>query len=135
MGGDVRARSKVLSGMARRLISSMPELRYIAESRVRIVFLTSELEKTRGGRAVLGQCETVPEKFRWRIPYDFMITVFSPNVERLSRKQLRILLFHELLHVGIEEDGNEEKYFVREHDYEEFRAIIRRYGLDWDSPV
>lgn len=130
---DTRERSPGLARIARRLIGTMPELSYIAASRVRIVYLTSELEKKKGSKLVLGQCEKVPEKYKWKVPYDFMITVFLPNVERLSREQMRILLFHELLHVGIEEDGNEEKYSVREHDYEEFREIINRYGLDWSK--
>lgn len=111
----------------------MPELFFIRESQVRIVYLTSELEKKKGSKAVMGQCEKVPDKFKWKVPYDFMITVFKPNVERLNRKQMQALIFHELLHVGIDVDGNEEKYFIREHDYEEFAAIIRRYGLDWSD--
>lgn len=119
--------------MARRLIRTMPELSYIADSEVRIAYLTSELEKRKGNKAVLGQCEKIPEKYKWRLPYDFMITVFLPNIERLSQEQLKILLFHELLHVGIEVDGNEEKYSIREHDYEEFREIIARYGLEWSG--
>lgn len=130
---DLRERSRTLTRVGRKLIDSMPELEYIRDSAVRIVFLTSELEKKRGSKLVFGQCEKVPEKYKWKIPYDFMITVFLPNVERWSREKIRILLFHELLHVGIEEDGNEERYCVREHDYEEFREIISRYGLDWSA--
>ena len=130
---DSRERSRTLTRAGRKLINSMPELAYIRDSAVRIVFLTSELEKKKGSRLVFGQCEKVPEKYKWKIPYDFMITVFLPNVERWEREKIRILLFHELLHVGIEEDGNEEKYSVREHDYEEFREIISRYGLDWSA--
>lgn len=130
---DTRIKSRGLAAQARKLIDSMPELAYIAKSQVRIVYLTSELEKKKGNRFVMGECEKVPEKYKWRIPYDFMITVFLPNVERLTRKQMKILLFHELLHVGVEVDGNEEKYTVREHDFEEFRAIINRYGLGWSD--
>ena len=130
---DSRERSRSLTRIGRKLISTMPELAYIRGSNVRIVFLTSDLEKKKGSRLVHGQCEKVPEKFKWKVPYDFMITVFLPTVERLTRDQMRILLFHELLHVGIEVDGNEEKYTVREHDYEEFKEIISRYGLDWST--
>lgn len=130
---DTRMKSRGLAAQARKLIDTMPELAYIAQSQVRIVYLTSELEKKKGNRFVMGECEKVPEKYKWRIPYDFMITVFLPNVERLTREQMKILLFHELLHVGIEVDGNEEKYTVRDHDFEEFRAIINRYGLDWSD--
>lgn len=119
--------------MGKALITSMPELSYIANSDARIVFLSSDLEKERGGKPVLGQCEKIPEKYKWKVPYDFMITVFLPNIEHLTRDQIRILLFHELLHVGIETDGNEEKYTILEHDYEEFREIIDQYGLEWSD--
>ena len=132
---ETRIRKGIYTRLAKQLIREMPELRYIAESRVRLVFLSSDMEKKKGNKAVLGQCEKIPDKFKWRIPYDFMITVFEPNVERFDRDKTKILLFHELLHVGIEVDGNEEKYFVREHDYEEFAEIMRRYGIDWSEDV
>jgi predicted metallopeptidase len=60
-----------------------------------------------------------------------MITLFEPNIERLTDKQLEIVILHELMHVGIEHDGNEEIYYIKQHDVEDFRTIIDRYGLDW----
>lgn len=128
---DFREKSPGIRRIARRLIAEMPDLAYIDNSQVRIAYLRSDMEKKKGCKLVFGQCEKIPDKFKWRIPYDFMITVFSPNAERLTRQQMRVLLFHELLHIGIEEDGNEEKYYIRDHDYEEFREIIERYGLEW----
>ena len=80
-----------------------------------------------------GQCELVPARYKWSVPYDFTITIFLPNVERFSDKQMKVLMLHELLHVGIEIDGNEEKYKIRPHDYEEFAKIIAEYGLDWSA--
>lgn len=132
---DFRKRSRNYTRIAKQLIDDIPELNYIYESRVRILCLESELEKKEGNRAILGQCEKVADKYKWAIPYDFMITVFQPNVERLSRKQKRILILHELLHIGILVDGNEERYFIRKHDYEEFALIIRRFGIDWSDDV
>ena len=73
----------------------------------------------------------MPDKYKWSIPADFIITVFEPNVENFTEEQIRILLFHELLHIGIEEDGNEEKYYVRPHDLEDFKLIIERFGIEW----
>ena len=128
---ETREQSEQLSYMAAQLISAMPELEYIALSNVRIAYLLSDSEKKKGSKLVFGQCEKVPPKYQWSVPYDFTITFFQPNIERFTEDQLMILMFHELLHIGIEEDGNEEKYFVNEHDYEEFRTIIDRYGLDW----
>ena len=51
-----------------------------------------------------------------------------------TEDQMRILLFHELLHIGIEftEDG-QEKYSIKPHDYEDFKIIIDRYGTDWSQ--
>ena len=57
--------------------------------------------------------------------------MFEPNVERFTEEQIRILLLHELMHVQITKDGNEEVYSVRPHDVEDFREIIERYGMDW----
>lgn len=81
---------------------------------------------------VLGQCEKIQDKYKWSIPCDFTITVFEPNVEGLTDEQIRILLFHELLHVGINRDGDKESYFVNPHDLEDFKLIVDKYGTDWN---
>ena len=85
------------------------------------------------GKSVFGQCEKVPDKYKWSVPCDFTITIFEPNVERFTEEQMRILILHELMHVGVLKDGNEENYFIRPHDIEDFRTIIEKYGLDWDG--
>lgn len=113
------------------LIDSEPSLAYIKQSQATIVYLSSEAEKKQDGKFIYGQCEKVPEKYKWAVPCDFTVTLFEPNIERLTDEQIRILIFHELLHVGIETDGNEEKYSVVPHDIEDFREIIDRFGLDW----
>ena len=57
---------------------------------------------------------------------------FLPNVEGFTEEQKKILMHHELLHVGIQfnEDGSE-TYSVRPHDYEDFKEIIDRFGTEW----
>jgi predicted metallopeptidase len=128
---DFREINEHYAEVAAELIAEEPALEYIAESNVTIVYLSSDLEKTNKGKRVCGQCEKVPDKYRWGIPADFTITVFEPNVEKFTDEQIKILLFHELLHVGIEEDGNEERYFIRPHDLEDFKLIIDRFGTEW----
>lgn len=123
--------SEKYAEIGQRLIRRDKLLRGIRDSDVRIVYLSSDHEKKSKGRIICGECEKIPDKYKWCIPYDFSITVFEPNVERFDDRQLRILLLHELLHVGIELDGNEEIYFVKPHEIEDFRAILRRYGKDW----
>ena len=115
------------------LILTAPELDAIRESTVSLVFLKSDFEKKSKGKTVYGECEKIPGKYRWAIPYDMAIIIYEPNVERFTKEQLRILMLHELMHVGIKEDGNEETYYVVPHDVEDFRAIIDKYGLDWSN--
>lgn len=117
--------------IAQELIDTEECLEYIRESNATIVYLSSDLEKKSKGKLVCGECEKIPEKYKWAVPCDFTITVFEPNVERFTDDQIRILLLHELLHVGIVRDGNEESYSVKPHDVEDFREVIERYGLDW----
>jgi predicted metallopeptidase len=130
------AEKRELSGeyaaIATELINTEKELEYIKHSGVTIGYLTSDREKTSQGRTVYGECEKVPHKWKWSVPFDFVITIFEPNAERLNDEQKRILMFHELLHVGIINDGNEEIYSIVPHDIEDFKYIINRFGIDWN---
>lgn len=110
------------------LIDKEPELKDLKEAKISIIFLASDAEKKSGGKIIFGQCEKVAEKYKWGIPCDFTITVFEPNVEEFSDKQIQILLFHELLHIGFNDKGDP---YVRPHDLEDFKAIIDRYGTSW----
>ncbi|MBR2528824.1 MAG: hypothetical protein IKE58_10195 [Blautia sp.] len=49
--------------------------------------------------------------------------------------EVHILLYHELLHVGVNERSGEMVYVVNPHDVEDFRTIIDRYGIDWAKAV
>ena len=127
---DVRRISEEYTEIGMNLINTMPELAEIKNAQVSIAFLASEHKKKSSDKIIFGQCERVAEKYKWSIPFDFTITIFEPNVVYFSEKQLEILLFHELLHVGIDGD----KFYVRPHDLEDFRVIIDRYGTGWADP-
>lgn len=106
--------------------------RDIINSEATIIYLGSDYAKTSKGKTVFGECEKVADKNKWAIPCDFTITVYEPNCVGMTRDQLKILLFHELLHVGIKYDNDgTEKYYIRPHDYEDFKIVIDRYGTDW----
>lgn len=121
--------------IAESLIDTEPDLEHIKDSRVRIAYLESDQCRRDGkDRLVLGECEKVAAKNRWAINYDFTITLFKKNLVGLSGDQIRTVMFHELLHVGIEPgpDGDE-TYSVRNHDLEDFKLIIDRFGTDWNK--
>ena len=130
---DLRVLDEEYTALGQALIDEDPALEDIRASGVSVAFLRSELEKKTRTSLIYGQCERVPDKYRWAVPFDFMVTVFEPNVERFTEDQLKILLLHELLHIGVEEDGNEYDFYVREHDIEDFNEIIDRYGVGWSA--
>lgn len=123
------------ANIAQELINNELELAYIKNSRVRIAYLESDQSKKADkDKLVLGECEKVAAKNKWAINYDFTITLFKNNLIGLSAAQIRTVLFHELLHVGIELGAEgEEIYSVRKHDLEDFKIIIDRFGTDWSK--
>jgi len=125
--------NKNFEAIAAELIDTMPELKYIKDSRARIAYLESDQAKKSGpDKIVHGECEKVAPKNKWAINYDFTITLYVNNNIGMSAEQIKILLFHELLHVGIDmgPDGDE-TYSIIKHDLEDFKIIIDRYGTDW----
>lgn len=129
---DTRTKDARYEAIGRRLIETEAIFSGIAESDVRIAFLSSTARKATNGRTTYAVCEKVPEKNKWSMPYDFTVTVFEPNVEGLDDERIRRLLFHELLHVGVEpRDGGGYVYRIVPHDLEDFRELINRYGTDW----
>lgn len=129
---DNRSMNEYYQQIAKELIEVRPELEAIRESDVQIVLLSSDHKPKKGGKLVFGQCEKIANKYKWAIPADFTITVFEPNCDGMTDEQLSILIFHELLHVGVEIDDNGEwKYFTVPHDLEDFKAIVDEYGTSW----
>ena len=127
-----REKSAYFENIANKLIDTTPELAYIKNSQVKVVYLVSTQAKKTGNKVVHGECEKIPAKYRWAIPADFSITLFAPNNEHMSESQLEILLFHELLHIGIEAaDDGTENYSCIPHDLEDFKTIIDKYGTEW----
>ena len=132
---EMRFREERYELIGRDLIATEPELEYIRNSDVQIAFLASDNPKKSKGKLVFGECEKVPPKYRWCIREDFTITVFEPNVEHFTEEQYKMLIFHELLHIGIELGEDKETYSIRPHDLEDFRIIIDRFGTNWGGDV
>lgn len=100
---------------------------------MRIAWLESFEEKKKVNKIVFADCRLVNDQYSWCCPYDFMITVYGPNVIDFTPEQIEILLRHELMHIGIKQDGNTPNFYIVPHDVEEFYSIIDRFGLDWQQ--
>ncbi len=129
---DNRSINERYAQIGHELIETEPALIDIKNSESTIIYLSSEHPKKADGKLVFGQCEKVADKYKWGIPCDFTITVFEPNIEGFSEEQIKILIFHELLHIEIEfnADGTENRS-IKPHDLEDFKLIIDRFGTDW----
>ena len=127
---DRRTQSEFYAEIGQQLIEEMPELAYLRGADITIAYLKSEHAKKTKGKLIHAQCEKVSEKYKWGIPADFTITVFEPNCEDFDGEQMKILIFHELLHIG-QVNGS---WSTVPHDLEDFKVIIKKYGAEWDLP-
>ena len=120
--------------LAHAVIDALPELWFIRDAEIRIGFLKSWKEKKTGRKLVYGECIKPPELYQDILGYDFLIVIYEANAAALTLNQKKILMWHELLHVGIDDSSGEPRYVVNPHDREEFDSIISRAGLRWDEP-
>ena len=95
------------------------------------VVLSSEEEKTKNKQVVYGECKLVQKLYKLFCPYDFLIIIYDVNAASFSPEQMRILIEHELRHMGYDLEGNEPTPYIVPHDYEEFKQIMDKYGIDW----
>ena len=125
--GEIRTINEDYQKIANELIATRPELEDLRNSDVTIICLASDQEKKSNGKLIFGQTEKIADKYKWGIPCDFTITIFDPNVAYWTADQMKILMLHELLHVGVDGD----RLYIRPHDLEDFKSIIAEYGFDW----
>ena len=119
--------------MAEQVIDAVPTLGWIRRSGVRIAYLRSFKEKKHGGKPVFGECRKVQDVYLPFCGYDFIITIFEMNTAEFTQNQLKILLYHELLHIGFNEKDGELTYKIETHDIEEFREIADQFGIRWSD--
>lgn len=101
----------------------------ILEAGITVGFLSCSKEKRKGKtHLVLGECRKVSGWQEVFCPYDFIIIIYDLNCEGLTDDQMKILIWHELEHIDIDEHGD---HYVAPHDIEDFRDIIDAHGLDW----
>lgn len=130
---ETRTLNEHFRKIAEELIDQEPELFQLKRSKARIAYLESDAPKKSGDFATLGECEKVQSKNQWAMAYDYTITVYTKNTEHMDQDQLRVLIFHELLHIEIlyDPETGGETYGIRKHDLQDFKTVVDRYGVDW----
>ena len=96
------------------------------------VVLSCEEQKTKNRKFVLGECKLVQNIYKLFCPYDFLIIIYDVNAASLSPDQMKILIEHELRHMGYDFTKGEPTPYIVPHDVEEFDKIIEKWGLHWE---
>lgn len=124
--------SEEYTGLGQEVIKEVPELQHLLTDDVRIAFRASDRKKMSKGKTIMGECFKTQDIYSEWCPYDFFIVIYEPNCEGLSEAQIKILLEHELLHVGVKKTpSGDTMYYIRPHDYDDFGSITKKYGMDW----
>lgn len=72
-----------------------------------------------------GYARLVPKLYRLLAGYDFVIEIDEFYWNFLEVEQQEALVDHELSHCARDEDG----WYIKDHDVEEFREILERHGF------
>ena len=120
--------SKELKHLGEAIITKFPELHFINTYNIRIGYVLSYENKC-GQKIVFADCRKLGEVYKAYLPFDFVVTFYYFNTERLNENQKKILMLHELKHIQITEKG----LSVRPHDIEDFKDILARYGNEWNE--
>ena len=123
-------KSKELRQLGRQVLRDRPDLAWIREAKIRIGYAMSSKDKKKDDRIIFAECHMVKPLWQAFIPYDFVIVFYEPNVMMMDPDQREILMYHELLHIGMEDSGTLK---LRPHDIEDFRVILDEYGMDWNA--
>ena len=87
-----------------------------------IAFLVNTEDKpVNKGRAALAKTFRLSARYEYLTGYTHVVEFYSQNTEHLTNRQLTLLLYHELLHIG--EEGK-----LQGHDVEEFGEIVDTFG-------
>ena len=119
--------SEELKKLGDEVIAEYKEFKPIADSNCRIAYLYCDKEKTSNGKKVYADTTKVNDKVKPLAQYDFVITFYKPTCAMLDAEKMKILMRHELKHIGVK-DG---KFKILPHDVEDFSDILEEHGMNW----
>lgn len=133
-----------------RLVEGYPEFQHIREHEPQVGFLLREGEYRKNGVRILGTCYlpgvqgNLRPVFDWMLERtfgffpEFLIILDAEHWRAATDRDREILMFHEMLHMGIAKDefgspkfhreSGEPVWAIRPHDIEEFNEVAARYG-------
>lgn len=112
--------------MAQAMIDGQDRFSHLRPAK--ILYLWKREGGSRNGKAIGGECVKPGGLTKYfSHAADFVIWIAADNNFRTARRDIEAIVFHELLHAGLDPDTG--KYTIWPHDFEGFRAEIEEYGL------
>ena len=98
------------------------------DAKIGFLFVDPYISKT-----TVGRCMRTNKELKFFSKYDYIIEMSKEVWEAIDDKVRYILMYHELLHIHIENDEKtqEVKFLLKDHDVKDFHIIIKRFGIDW----
>ena len=125
--------SETLTLLGNSVISAIEELNFINDYEIKIGYVLCYEEKVKNGKMILADCRKVTNIYSAYIPFDFIITFYEPNICHLSENHKKVLMWHELKHIGINDKTLKTEYKIVPHDIEDFYSITDRFGTRWEE--
>lgn len=143
---ELIARDSIIGHPMYALLDELVDLhhKHLRRARIALAWCTSWKPDV-DGRVTLGMCRKASDLDREMVAFDFIILLSRGfwRDERVTAKQCRALLDHELCHAELKFGRNGEPmedergrlvFRLRKHDLEEFSAIAERYGT-WKKDI
>lgn len=113
--------------LGNKIIDKFEHLQFIRDLDIQIGYVKCTEPKQEKGERVLGECVKVKTYLKAWLPYDFIIVFYDLNIDYLDENQIKILMLHELQHIGIGLKG----FKINEHNVKDFSNIITAHTLNW----
>jgi len=120
-------KSESLEALAKEVIAENADLKHLDNPTLRIVYMYCDKDKTSNGKKVYADTTKLNDKTKAVAGCDFIITFYKQICSTLDKAKMKILMRHELKHVGFK-DG---KFSIVPHDVEDFKEILEQHGMNW----
>ena len=102
------------------------------EAEIEYLFVWPNISKNTGGK-----CLKPTKELLYYSKCDFIIEISQEVWDELTEEDQYRLLHHELCHIGsdYDEKTGEYTYSIRKHDIEDFKAVVSKYGVEWDNTI
>lgn len=121
--------SPELQELGKAVIDKMPEVQIINNFDIKVGYVISYEAKRSRDKRVHADCKKITGTYTAFLPFDFVITFYEPNISHMTDNQKKVLMLHELKHIGVGDRG----FRIENHNIEDFHSILKRYGIDWND--